>query len=61
MNKLKLPVVTGDLASSLRILTQVGSPSRRRQARLALMMGIVTTAASLGILAGQVLRVTAGL
>ena len=61
MTKLKLPVVTGDLASTLRILTQVGSPSRRRRAHLALMLGIGATAASLGILAGQILRVATGL
>jgi len=61
MTKLKLPPVTGDLASSMRLLTQVGSPSRRRQAGLALMLGVVATAASLGILAGQVLRAAAGL
>jgi len=61
MTKLKLPVVTGDLASSLRILAQVGSRSRRRNAQLLLAMGIVTTAASLGILAGQILRATSGL
>ena len=61
MTKLKLPVVTGDLASSLRLLAQVGTRSRRRNAQLLLAMGIVTTAASLGILAGQVLRATAGL
>ena len=61
MTKLKLPVVTGDLASSLRLLGQVGTRSRRRNAQLLLAMGIVTTAASLGILAGQILRATAGL
>ena len=44
----------------LRLLGQVGTRSRRRNAQLLLTMGIVTTAASLGILAGQVLRATAG-
>lgn len=61
MTKLKWPALTGDLASSLQLLVTSGNRSRRRTASLALIMGIGATAASLGILVGQIVKLAAGL